>query len=283
MSFSLDLFHSTLPAIAHAGVFVSPNLAGLSVRVYDVLDSTNRAAWEHLATDPDPAADVVVIAEQQRAGRGQWGRQWQSPPGGLYLSWGFRLALGVEQASQITLWSAWGVAIALQQAGVPVQLKWLNDLVVLGRKLGGVLTETRVQQGHISQSVVGVGLNWANPVPEPGISLKTLQDQGLRLDITSLESLAAIALQGLRLGYAHWQQRGIETLRAEYEALLSNCGQTITLVGDAGTPSETLEIVGIGLDGQLRVRSKQESGFSERLLPPGSIHLGYSLGTCPQD
>ncbi|GAB4460593.1 MAG: biotin--[acetyl-CoA-carboxylase] ligase [Elainellaceae cyanobacterium] len=277
MPFSLDLFHGTLPAIAHAGISVSPNLSGLSVRVYDVLDSTNRAAWEHLATDP--AADVVVIAEQQRAGRGQWGRQWQSPPGGLYLSWGFRPVLRADHAPQITLWSAWGVAIALRQAGVPVQLKWLNDLVVSGRKLGGVLTETRVQQGHISQAVVGVGLNWANPVPDPGISLKTLQDQGLRLDIASLEVLAAIALQGLRLGHASWQQRGMASLRAEYEVLLSNCGQTITLVGDAGTPDEILEIVGIGLDGQLRVRSNQASGFSERLLPPGSVQLGYSLGT----
>ncbi len=280
MPFSLDLFYESLPAIAHADVSVSPNLAGLRVQVYDLLDSTNRAAWAHLATDP--AAEVVVIAEQQRAGRGQWGRQWQSQPGGLYLSWGFRPVLRADHAPQITLWSAWGVAIALRQAGVPVQLKWLNDLVVLGRKLGGVLTETRVQRGHISQAVVGVGLNWANPVPEPGISLTTLQHQGCVLSIASLEALGAIALQGLRLGYASWQQRGMEALRAEYEALLSNCGQTIILVGDAEAPGEPVEIMGIGLNGQLRVRTHQTSKLAERLLPPGSIQLGYPTGTRPE-
>ncbi|HIK39744.1 biotin--[acetyl-CoA-carboxylase] ligase [Thermoleptolyngbya sp. M55_K2018_002] len=281
MPFSLDRFYNALPAIAHANVSSPPDLAGLNVQVYEVLDSTNRAAWAHLAQHP--ADEVVVIAEQQRAGRGQWGRQWQSHPGGLYLSWGFRPSLRAEHAPQITLWSAWGVAIALRQAGVPVRLKWLNDLVVLGRKLGGVLTETRVQQGHIRQAVVGVGLNWANPVPEPGINLNTLQDQGYALKIASLEDLGAIALQGLRLGYASWQQRGTEALRIEYEALLSNCGQTITLVGDAETPGETVEIVGIGLDGQLRVQANHASGLSERLLPPGSIQLGYPAGTCSED
>lgn len=278
MPFSLDRFCNTLSAIAHAGVSVPPHPAGLRVQIYDLLDSTNRVAWEHLATDP--VTEVVVIAEQQRAGRGQWGRRWESQPGGLYLSWGFRPALRAEYAPQITLWSAWGVAIALRQAGVPVQIKWLNDLVVLGCKLGGVLTETRVQRGHISQAVVGVGLNWTNPVPDPGINLTTLQHQGYVLKIASLEELGAIALQGLRLGYASWQQRGIEALRADYEALLSNCGQTITLVGDAKAPGETVEIVGIGSNGQLRVRTNQTAELSERLLPPGSIQLGYPTGTC---
>lgn len=282
MPFCLDRFYNALlynalPAIAHAGVSSPADSAGLSVQVYDVVDSTNRAAWAHLAQHP--ATEVVVIAEQQQAGRGQWGRQWQSPPGGLYLSWGFRPSLRAEHAPQITLWSAWGVAIALRQAGVPVQLKWLNDLVVLGRKLGGVLTETRVQQGHISQAVVGVGLNWTNPVPNPGINLNTLQDQGHALKIASLEDLGAIALQGLRLGYTYWQRRGIEALRVEYEALLSNRGQTITLVGDAGTPGEPVEIVGVGLNGQLRVRMNPACGRSERLLPLGSIQLGYPMGT----
>ncbi|MFQ3616532.1 MAG: biotin--[acetyl-CoA-carboxylase] ligase [Cyanobacteriota bacterium] len=280
MPFRLDQFYNTLPAIAHSGVSVSPNRAGLNLQVYEALDSTNRAAWEHLATNS--VAEVVVIAEQQWAGRGQWGRQWQSHPGGLYLSWGFRPALRADHATQITLWSAWGVAIALRQAGVPVQIKWLNDLVVLGRKLGGVLTETRVQQGHIGQAVVGVGLNWTNPVPKPGINLHMLKQQGYVLKIASLEELGAIALQGLRLGYAFWQQRGIEALQAEYEALLSNCGQTITLVGDAEAPGETVVIIGIGLDGQLRVRTNQTSNFSERLLPPGSIRLGYPTGTCSE-
>ncbi|GAB4155107.1 MAG: biotin--[acetyl-CoA-carboxylase] ligase [Cyanobacteria bacterium J069] len=278
MTFSLTQFYDALPAIALDGVSVAADTAGLTVQIYDVLDSTNRAAWDGLAQDA--AADVVVIAEQQRAGRGQWGRQWQSQAGGLYLSWGFRPMLPVAQSPQITLWSAWGVAIALRQAGVPVQLKWLNDLVVSGHKLGGVLTETRVQQGQVAQAVVGVGLNWANPVPEIGINLKTLQTQGCNIQIASLEELVAIALQGLRLGYRYWQQRGMEAVRRHYEALLSNCGQTITLVGDAGTTQETVEIVGISLNGQLHVRSRQTADEPGRLLQPGSVRLGYSVGTC---
>jgi len=62
-------------------------------------------------------------------------------------------------------------------------------------KLGGILTETKVQQGRITKAVVGVGINWANPVPETGINLLSFQ-ANQPAPIASLEMLAAVTLLG---------------------------------------------------------------------------------------
>lgn len=134
--------------------------------------STNQVAWELAQAGAQPG--TIVIALQQSAGRGQWGRQWSSPLGGLYLSRYFAPQLLPEDGAQLTLAAAWGLGQTLRDRGVPVALKWPNDLVVRGRKWGGLLTETRLVGGKIARAVTGLGLNWANPVPETGINATEL-------------------------------------------------------------------------------------------------------------
>jgi BirA family biotin operon repressor/biotin-[acetyl-CoA-carboxylase] ligase len=163
---------------------------------------------------------------------------------------------------------------------IPVQLKWPNDLVLQGRKLGGILTETRIHQGRITRAVVGVGLNWTNPVPETGIALKSLLEILETPLIESFEMLAAIAISGLFSGYRFWQKHGIETILPAYLDLLTHRDQPILVQGQPGA------IVGITPAGELRVRLKSpqttsETGFQphpwpEVLVQPGTISLGYS-------
>jgi BirA family biotin operon repressor/biotin-[acetyl-CoA-carboxylase] ligase len=246
------------------------HVLNFDVHVFAAVPSTNLTVWELLKQGAPPG--TVAIALEQQAGRGQWGRQWSSPPGGLYLSLAVMPDLPVEQGKQLTLCSAWGVAIALRDYGVPVRLKWLNDLVVDGRKLGGILTETRIHQERIHQAVIGVGINWSNPVPEVGINLHQILSQQPSPAITSLEQLAAIVLHGLRLGYEYWQQQGIEALVSSYQILLTNLGQTVTIDGGVGI------IIGITATGDLRVRlpaSAPGSGFTDIDVKPGTIQLGY--------
>ncbi|WP_448564942.1 biotin--[acetyl-CoA-carboxylase] ligase [Trichothermofontia sp.] len=141
------------------------------IHILPQVDSTNQTLWQLLAQGHP--VGTTVIAQAQTAGRGQWGRRWTSATGGLYLSWSCAPNLPAERVAQLTLCSAWGIATALRQWGVPVALKWPNDLVLQRRKLGGILTETRLRGDTIQQAVVGVGINWANPVPEVGINLQT--------------------------------------------------------------------------------------------------------------
>lgn len=163
------------PAEFSAAVLRETALLGVRLPRLQVLaetGSTNQVAWELAQAGAQPG--TIVIALQQSAGRGQWGRQWSSPLGGLYLSRYFAPQLLPEDGAQLTLAAAWGLGQTLRDRGVPVALKWPNDLVVRGRKWGGLLTETRLVGGKIARAVTGLGLNWANPVPETGINATEL-------------------------------------------------------------------------------------------------------------
>jgi len=194
------------------------------LHVRAVVESTNTTLWQMV--DEGVAPGTALLALQQQAGRGQRGRQWLSEFGGLYLSLYLTPALPADQTQQLTLATAWGIAIVLRSLAVPVTLKWLNDLMVQGCKLGGILTDTRSRGGQITQAIVGVGINWTNPVPDVGINLasvlSTLTEQPLILD--SLEALAAATLYGMSIGYYYGQQWGIAALLPQYQALLQPNG-----------------------------------------------------------
>ena len=114
----------------------------------------------------DGAGDgTAVVAGEQLEGRGSRGRSWHSPPGGLWLSVLFRppTAPGVEVTSIRV-----GLAVAQvidRFAPQPLELKWPNDLMLAGRKLGGVLCEARWQGDSLAWIAVGVGMNVRNRVP----------------------------------------------------------------------------------------------------------------------
>ena len=239
-----------------------------SLHIFETLPSTNQKLWELI--DRGASEGTAVIAIQQQAGRGQWGRQWQSPPGGLYLSLSLAPHLPAQLAAQLTICGAWGIATILREYDLPVSLKWPNDLALSGRKLGGILTETRVKQGFISKAVVGVGINLTNPVPENGINLQSFQRKPSS-PILSLETLAAITLVGIASGYYYWQQEGIDTLLPSYQNLLINMGRSIQLEGRQGV------VVGVCSDGNLRVNLyPQGAAPSEEIsIKPGTISLGY--------
>lgn len=243
---------------------------GLSLQVFETLPSTNQTLWELL--NQGAASGTVVIALQQTAGRGQWGRQWQSTLGGLYLSLALTPNLQASNSAQLTLCSAWGIATALRSYDIPVFLKWPNDLLLLGRKLGGILTETRVYQGHITKAVVGVGLNWSNAVPETGIALESFcKEQLIRSDprVTSLEQVAAIVIQGLNLGFQRWSEQGIDSLLPSYLELLDSLGRQVMVDGNPGL------ITGVTPSGELQICLNSAEPPIEICLKPGTISLGY--------
>jgi BirA family transcriptional regulator, biotin operon repressor / biotin---[acetyl-CoA-carboxylase] ligase len=265
-----QLSHSKLPGLQDIGE--------LAIYLFDSLSSTNQTLWELL--DRGTTLPTVVIAAQQTAGRGQWGRQWQSEQGGLYLSLALTTNVEACNSAQLTMCSAWGVATALRSYGIPVLIKWHNDLLLLGYKLGGILTETRLSQGQITKAVIGVGINWSNPVPETGINLKSFfETQPMSPWVTSLELLAAIVIQGLRSGYHYGLESGIDNLRLSYQRLLFHQGVSIQVNGHRGI------VKGVTSTGDLRVdlNSAQATDATadaairpEIHLKPGTISLGYS-------
>lgn len=240
----------------------------IPLHLFEILPSTNKTLWSLLARGA--TIPTAVIAAQQTAGRGQWGRQWQSQTGGLYLSLALAPNLQATHSPQLTFCSAWGIATVLRSYGIPVLLKWPNDLILLGKKLGGILTETRVQQGCITQAVVGVGINWCNNVPETGINLQSFCQEQSSSTVTSLARLAAIVLYGLVIGYQFSIEAGIEKLILSYQELLYHRGCQVIVDGKPGI------VTGVTPTGELRVSLISGAEISEINLEPGTISLGYS-------
>lgn len=234
-------------------------------------DSTSRALAAMVADGA--ASGTVVIAGRQTAGRGQWGRRWQSPPGGLYLSLALVPNLALNRSPYLTLASAWGVATSLNNLGIPARVKWPNDIIVDGKKLGGILAEVRTSGSLLETVIVGLGLNCFNSVPPTGISLaRVMNRQQPQEVLNSLEGIAAVALYGLLQGYFFWQTRGDRSFIEAYQAIMAHVGQTLTVNG------RQARVIGVSPAGNLQLQADDSSDEDQQFLEfePGKVTLGYS-------
>lgn len=113
---------------------------GREVRWYDTLSSTNELGRRE--AEAGAAEGLVIVAEQQTAGRGRLGRVWASPPGGLWLSIILTPRLPAAQIPLVGLAASVATAAAIEETtGLAPRLKWPNDVLVDGRKVAGLLLE----------------------------------------------------------------------------------------------------------------------------------------------
>jgi BirA family transcriptional regulator, biotin operon repressor / biotin---[acetyl-CoA-carboxylase] ligase len=134
----------------------------LNVQRFAEIDSTNAEALRQLKSiaEGEHCAPSALIAESQTAGRGRRGRAWLSKPGaGLYLSLVRTFSLKPDALQGLSLVVGLAVQSALTLLGASkIKLKWPNDIIHEGRKLGGILLELR-QVGDLSHVVMGIGIN----------------------------------------------------------------------------------------------------------------------------
>jgi BirA family transcriptional regulator, biotin operon repressor / biotin---[acetyl-CoA-carboxylase] ligase len=136
------------------------------VGVLEVLADTDSTNARVLAAERPVGELVVCLAEYQSAGRGRRGRHWLSPPGaGVCLSVGGRLPAAPSDYAALPTAVGVASAAALEALGVPgIGLKWPNDLLLDGGKLGGILIELRGESQGPATLSVGLGLNmWLGP------------------------------------------------------------------------------------------------------------------------
>lgn len=241
--------------------------APISLSIYEGIPSTNTKLWELI--DRGVKYPVGAIALQQTAGRGQWGHSWVSAEGGLYLSVGLDLDLEINNYPHLVIATAWGIATILRYYQLPVTIKWSNDLILDRRKLGGIKIETRNHNNKLVKAVIGVGINWHNAVPKPGINLESYYQHKNIKSIDSLEELAAITAYGIWFGYKYYLTFGIEKLLAKYLAILHSLGQQVNFNGSSG------EVIGVTTQGKLRIKLRSPGATTEIALSPGQISLGY--------
>jgi len=227
-----------------------------AVYLYGRIDSTNDVARE--LADADAPAGAIVLGREQTEGRGREGKSWHSPPDrGVYVSMIFRPG-ELENPSLLSVLAGLGIAAELHAAfpGLHPMLKWPNDVLADGRKLGGVLVEA-AWSGEVPRHVIaGVGLNVRPPgesMPPEVAAWATSLDTMLGREVP-LVNVADAAICGLERRLTRPVGRldaGLLELLDEYDWLRDRRAR-VTLP-DAGTPLSGV-CAGIAPDGALLFR-----------------------------
>ncbi|WP_307827844.1 biotin--[acetyl-CoA-carboxylase] ligase [Nocardioides sp. SYSU D00038] len=240
-----------------------------SVEVVATATSTNAVVAERAR---EGAADgLVVVAEEQTAGRGRLDRTWEVPPrAALTFSVLLRPTAPPARWPWLPLLTGRAVATALRAAGVEAGLKWPNDVLVGDRKIAGILLE-RVETPQGPAAVVGIGLNVAQDAPELPVATATsvALELGRGADRTDLLLGLVAALRG---GYADWQaggDAGAERLRAAYAADCVTLGRDVR-VELPGGDALTGRAVGVDAGGRLVV---EHAGGSTAVAAGDVVHV----------
>jgi biotin-[acetyl-CoA-carboxylase] ligase BirA-like protein len=246
---------------------------GHSTCAYE-LDSTQTQA-RRLAREKDHAAHHgLVLAERQTAGRGRAGRHWSSPLGAhLYLTLWWRFSRPLTQMAGLSLLVGIALRRCLARFDIATQLKWPNDLLAHGRKLGGVLIEL-LEQGPGCVAVIGIGLNHRMPenfAPEqPWIDLHALA--GATRALPSRQQVLEALLDTLAPLLEQFEQHGFAAFVHEFDAAHALAGCTVyPLQAATGSAAQPLRVVGVDASGQLRVQGADDA--SQQTIGAGEISL----------
>lgn len=173
------------------------------VKIFEQIDSTNEYLLNHYRELPSGS---LCLAESQTAGRGRRGRQWFSPISqNLYFSmlWRYELA-EISQISSLSLVVAITIAETFEQLDVSdIQIKWPNDIYYQGKKMGGILIESRMDSNH-AYLVIGIGLNLAMQNVDPNVVTQPWADLAdYQFDRNQIASMLAKKLQHALIAFPH--------------------------------------------------------------------------------
>jgi BirA family biotin operon repressor/biotin-[acetyl-CoA-carboxylase] ligase len=201
------------------------------------------------------AEGAVVLAEEQTAGRGRAGRAWHSDRAvGIYMTLLLRPRLAPVQAPLLTMMAGLSARSAVQAVtGLTVDLKWPNDLLIGGKKAGGILTEMHAEPGQIRFVIVGIGLN-VNQEKFPGELAETATS--LRVETGKVQSRMELLVRLLRefeSDYNRFLREGVASVVARFEEVSTYAkGKRVRVTN--GTQSYAGTTAGLGPEGLLQVR-----------------------------
>jgi len=273
---------TSYPLPPHGGIIMIDVLTAARVRQYlpagtpvteltvlDSIDSTNTAL--KAAAAGGAAHGTVLIAAAQTAGRGRRGRSFFSPGGtGLYVSLLLRPDLAPDKAIRLTTAAAVAAAGAIEAVtGADVQIKWVNDLFLAGRKIAGILTESAVAPGGdlLDYAVLGIGINITPP--EGGFPGEIAEIAGALLQTPVPDGRARIAAAFLTRFFQLYESVGTDTaFMDEYRRRSFVPGRDVTVL--RGEQSYPAHAVAVNDDGTLTVRLPDGT---EQILSSGEISV----------
>ncbi len=230
--------------------------------------STNAEALARAAAGDD--LPLWVLADRQTAGRGRSGRGWVSEPGNLLASLALPLSAPPAAIPQLSLLAGVAAVDAVRAAcgAVPgLRLKWPNDVLVVGGKLGGILVEASgIRSGRIA--VIGIGLNLA--AAPAGLERGAASLAALGHAVSPLDMLAFLA-EAMHEWLAVWQAgAGFSDVRAAWLSRTGLAGEAISVNGSAGPIRGSF--AGLDTDGALLMRVAASGAV--RRITFGDVTIG---------
>lgn len=244
---------------------------GKQIHYFSELDSTNLFAVRRAREGGEEGE--IVLAERQTHGKGRMGRSWFSPPGlNLYLSAILRPKLHPLHAPQITLMAAVALAETAQLfVADHVSIKWPNDILVNGKKLAGILTESSCDPDRIHYVIVGIGVNLNLPRESLPDALRDSATSVLVLTGRPIDrtAFACRLIRSLDQCYGELERKGFGPLAERWESFSALKGKRVR-VDMAGQQVAGLAS-GIDKDGALILLL--EDGSRQRILAGDVIPL----------
>ncbi|MGH7978079.1 MAG: biotin--[acetyl-CoA-carboxylase] ligase [Limisphaerales bacterium] len=219
---------------------------GREIHVFEQTTSTNDVV-EKLARD-GVGEGVVVFAESQTRGRGRLGRKWASPARkGLWFSILLRPRLRPQEATQLTVASSTALRRAIySQTHLPIEIKWPNDILIGGKKVGGILTEMSAELDRVRHVILGIGIDvnqeaheFPTEIRKIATSLKIERGEAL-----SRGALASAVLRELDTDYSRISAGRFSDVAAEWMDHCATIGRNVTVqIGDRkiGGRAESLD------------------------------------------
>lgn len=262
------------PEAIRAGLAPDATLP-LTIHCYEQVGSTMDLARTAIATLPPNALPVLIVAEEQTAGRGRLGRRWIAPPGSaLLFSLGLRPPAAITDTPTALIWLAAVALLETIETETPLRagLKWPNDVLVQTpngwAKTAGILLEGGWDNGTLAWAIIGCGIN-VSAAPDPSAT---------RYPATALTVAGAPHVDRLRLlqallrrydfWFRHLQTGDSYRLWQVWRSRLLTLGQIVTIT----TGSDTLsgEAVDVTHNGALMIRT---ASGAFRVVESGDVGL----------
>ncbi len=244
---------------------------GRPIIFYHELSSTQDAARELARQGAEEG--TVVIAETQSHGKGRKGREWSSAPfQGIQISVILRPRLRPSQSIQIPLVA--GVAVAqaiIEVTPLKPRIKWPNDLIVGGKKVGGILTEMNAEIDRIDYVVLGIGLNVNTPqalFPKEIREIATSLAEELGVTVSRVRLLQSFLTEFEGL-YGEFTTSGFQNIRERWKAMSNTIGAWVEL-SDMDKGKMEGKVLDMDADGALLL--EKEDKTIERILA-GDVSL----------
>lgn len=254
----------------------------LAVQVEKTVDSTNNVLKSYAVAGE--SRDLVLLSEEQSAGRGRRGRSFFSPEGtGIYLSLLLHPDVTPEESAMLTTLTAAAAAVAIEAVtGVETQIKWVNDVFVRGKKIAGILTEASLEPGKSSPEYVVVGIGFNLYMPEDGFPEELREVAGSILESSKhLKNLRnRLAAEFLISFMEYYRTFPGRSYLEEYRRRCFAIGRRVRILEPEGAPGKSAERAGLGreyakvlgIDEECHLQVQYDDGTVE-LLSGGEISI----------